>query len=69
VRELLPVFGADLVNERVVVDRNRITGAGVTAGIDFGLRMAARLRDEPYAEMLQLAFEYDPRAAVSCRAS
>ena len=60
VPEMLPLFGADLVNERVVMDRNGITGAGVTAGIDFGLSMAARLRDEPYAEMLQLAFEYDP---------
>jgi cyclohexyl-isocyanide hydratase len=61
VRDLLPLLGAEPVAERVVEDRNRITGGGVTAGIDFGLRLAARLRDEQYARMLQLVLEYDPR--------
>jgi cyclohexyl-isocyanide hydratase len=61
VRALLPLLGAEPVAERVVEDRNRITGSGVTAGIDFGLRLAARLRDEQYAKMLQLIFEYDPQ--------
>jgi cyclohexyl-isocyanide hydratase len=61
VRDLLPLFGAEPVAERVVEDRNRITGGGVTAGIDFGLRVVARLRDEQYAKMLQLVFEYDPQ--------
>jgi len=60
-RDLLPLLGAEPVAERVVEDRNRITGGGVTAGIDFGLRIAARLRDEQYAKMLQLIFEYDPQ--------
>jgi len=60
-RDLLPLLGAEPVAERVVEDRNRITGGGVTAGIDFGLRLAARLRDESYAKMLQLIFEYDPQ--------
>ena len=41
---LLPMFGAMPVEERVVIDRNRITGGGVTAGIDFGLVIASRLR-------------------------
>ena len=41
--DLLPLFGAEPVEERVVVDRNRITGGGVTAGIDFGLAVAARV--------------------------
>lgn len=59
--DLLPLLGAEPEAGRVVEDRNRITGGGVTAGIDFGLRLAARLRDEPYAKMLQLIFEYEPR--------
>ncbi len=41
-------------------DRNRITGAGVTAGLDFGLTMVAELRDRIYAECCQLMSEYDP---------
>lgn len=61
VRELLPLFGAKPVDQRVVEDRNRITAGGVTAGIDFGLQIAARLRDEQYAKMLQLILEYDPQ--------
>jgi cyclohexyl-isocyanide hydratase len=61
VRDLLPLLGAEVVAERVVEDRNRITGGGVTAGIDFGLLMAARLRSEDFAKMLQLVFEYDPQ--------
>jgi cyclohexyl-isocyanide hydratase len=61
VRDLLPLLGAEPVAQRVVEDRNRITAGGVTAGIDFGLRIAARLRDEQYAKMLQLMLEYDPQ--------
>ncbi|MFC5475002.1 DJ-1/PfpI family protein [Paraherbaspirillum soli] len=60
VRDLLPVFGATAVNQRVVHDRNRVTGGGVTAGIDFGLALAAILRGEQTAKMAQLALEYDP---------
>jgi len=59
-RDLLPLLGAQPVAERVVEDRNRITGGGVTAGMDFGLLLAARLRGQSYAEMLQLMNEYDP---------
>lgn len=59
-RDLLPLLGATPVNERVVEDRNRITGGGVTSGIDFGLEMSARMRGVQYAEMLQLINEYDP---------
>jgi cyclohexyl-isocyanide hydratase len=54
--ELLPAFGARHVPGRVVVDRNRITGGGVTAGIDFALRLAA----EDVARSIQLGLEYDP---------
>jgi cyclohexyl-isocyanide hydratase len=61
VRELLPLFDAEPVAQRVVEDRNRITAGGVTAGIDFGLQVAARLRSEQYAQVLQLMLEYDPQ--------
>ncbi len=58
--ELLPSFGARPVRRRVVVDRNRITAGGVTAGIDFGLRIVAEIAGEDYANAVQLALEYDP---------
>jgi cyclohexyl-isocyanide hydratase len=57
---LLEMFGAIPVDERVVLDRNRVTGGGVTAGIDFGLRLAAILRGELVAQQIQLQMEYDP---------
>lgn len=59
-RDALAGFGAIPTDERVVRDRNRITGAGVTAGLDFGLSMVAELRDRVYAECCQLVSEYDP---------
>jgi cyclohexyl-isocyanide hydratase len=58
--DLLPLFGALPVEERVVVDRNRITGGGVTAGIDFGLVVAAELLGPAIAQEIQLTLEYDP---------
>ncbi|WP_330214454.1 DJ-1/PfpI family protein [Pseudomonas sp. AM8] len=59
-RDALAGFGAIPTKARVVRDRNRITGAGVTAGLDFGLSMVAELRDQTYAECAQLMSEYDP---------
>jgi cyclohexyl-isocyanide hydratase len=59
-REALRAFGAEPVEARVVVDRNRITGGGVTAGIDFGLVLLAKLRGDDAAKLTQLAMEYDP---------
>jgi cyclohexyl-isocyanide hydratase len=59
-RETLRDFGAEPVDARVVVDRNRITGGGVTAGLDFGLQIIAKLRDQRYAEGVQLLAEYAP---------
>jgi cyclohexyl-isocyanide hydratase len=57
----LTEFGAiPVADERVVVDRNRITGAGVSAGIDFALLLASKLSDERTARRIQLAIEYDP---------
>lgn len=58
--DLLAGFGARHVRKRVVVDRNRITGGGVTAGIDFGLLLAVELAGEQMAKLLQLGLEYDP---------
>lgn len=59
-REHLALFGAIPVAERVVEDRNRISGGGVTAGIDFGFRIVEKLHGRDMAEMIQLALEYDP---------
>ena len=64
--EVLPLLGAEPVHQRVVVDRNRITGGGVTAGIDFGLAVAALLHGEAVAKGLQLGMEYDPRPPFDC---
>ena len=60
-RDMLPAFGAIPVAQRVVRDRNRISGGGVTAGIDFGLTVAAELAGEEAAKSIQLVLEYDPQ--------
>jgi len=57
---VLPLAGAHPVEARVVHDRNRITGAGVSAGLDLGLSVLALLRDQNYAETTQLLAEYSP---------
>ena len=59
--EALRPFGAKPVEERVVIDRNRVTGGGVTAGIDFGLVIAQLLHGRQLAEEIQLGMEYDPK--------
>ncbi|WP_066649482.1 MULTISPECIES: DJ-1/PfpI family protein [Sphingomonas] len=56
----LASFGAIPVHERVVFDRNRVTGGGVTAGIDFALALTAAIRGEAHARLVQLSLEYDP---------
>jgi cyclohexyl-isocyanide hydratase len=56
----LGAFGAIPVKERVVFDRNRVTGGGVTAGIDFALALTAAIRGEEHARLVQLGLEYDP---------
>lgn len=58
--DMLAALGVDVVKARVVTDRNRVSGGGVTAGIDFGLTLLARLRGERAAKLSQLALEYDP---------
>lgn len=59
--DVLKEFGAIPSDARIVEDRNRITGGGVTAGIDFGLAIAAKLRNQTYAEAIQLYIEYNPQ--------
>lgn len=59
-RPLLKEFGAIEVDERVVFDRNRISGAGVSAGLDLGLSIVRKLRPLEFAQMLQLFAEYAP---------
>ena len=60
-RDQLADLGAVPVDARVVIDRNRISGGGVTAGIDFGFTVAAELCGEDVARRLQLLLEYDPQ--------
>lgn len=57
----LALFGAEPVHERYVFDRNRVTGGGVTAGIDFGLALVAAIRGDDHAKFVQLSIEYDPQ--------
>ena len=56
----LALLGVTPVPERIVRDRNRITGAGVTSGIDFALFTVAEIFGAPVAEYIQLSLEYDP---------
>ena len=58
---MLETFGVETLSDRVVIDRNRISGGGVTAGIDFGLTLLAELRGETAAKCSQLMMEYDPK--------
>ncbi|MEH2079980.1 MAG: DJ-1/PfpI family protein [Nostoc sp.] len=59
-RQQLARLGVEVGTERVVIDRNRMTGGGVTAGIDFGLVLAKALYGEETAKITQLLMEYDP---------
>lgn len=57
---LLALFGVSVLSDRVVIDRNRITGGGVTAGIDFALTLVSLLEGESLARKLELFLEYNP---------
>jgi cyclohexyl-isocyanide hydratase len=59
-REELAQLDVEVGTERVVIDGNRMSGGGVTAGIDFGLTIAKALRGEEIAKIAQLLMEYDP---------
>jgi cyclohexyl-isocyanide hydratase len=58
--DFLSAFGATPTKTRVCVDRNRVTGGGVTAGIDFALTLVSIMVDRPTAETIQLRLEYNP---------
>jgi transcriptional regulator GlxA family with amidase domain len=60
-RETLAALGATVINDRVVTDGDVITCAGVSAGIDMGLTLAAALWGEAAARAIQLGLEYDPQ--------
>ncbi len=59
-RDQLAWSGAIPVAERTVFARNRVTGGGVTAGIDFALSLMAAIRGDEHAKLVQLSIEYDP---------
>jgi cyclohexyl-isocyanide hydratase len=63
---LLPFFGAIPVNERVVIDGAWVFAAGVTAGIDGALRLAAELRGDEAAQAIQLRLVYAPEPPFHC---
>jgi cyclohexyl-isocyanide hydratase len=60
-RDSLALFGATPSGDRWVIDRNRATGGGVTAGIDFGLALMAHVVGPERARVTQLALEYSPQ--------
>ena len=64
--ELLPIFGATPAPDRVVIDRNRITGGGVTSGIDFALVIAGEIAGADTAKEIQLLIEYNPAPPFAC---
>ena len=59
--DVLKEFGAEPVKSRVVESGKYVTAAGVSAGIDMGLTLAARIAGDEFAQLLQLAIEYDPQ--------
>jgi cyclohexyl-isocyanide hydratase len=65
-RPYLTHFGAVPDEARVVRDRNRLTGGGVTAGIDLALRVVAELRGEAEARQIELLLEYAPEPPFGC---
>jgi len=62
----LSLLGAEPIQQRVVRDRNRITGAGVTSGIDFALTVVADCYGREIAEAIQFQLEYDPSPPFAC---
>jgi cyclohexyl-isocyanide hydratase len=65
---LLKMFGVEVNEDRIVVDRNKITGGGITAGIDFGLVLTSIIGGEDMAKTIQLMLEYEPAPPFHCGA-
>jgi putative intracellular protease/amidase len=64
--ETLREYGAEPTGQRVVVEGKVVTAAGVSAGIDMALTLAARIAGEEAAKAIQLAIEYDPQPPFDC---
>lgn len=62
----LKKWGAIPIRQRVVEAGKIITAAGVSAGIDMGLQLAAKLAGEDVAKRIQLGIEYDPQPPFDC---
>ncbi|KQU86409.1 hypothetical protein ASD00_31470 [Ensifer sp. Root31] len=60
-REHLALFGATPTDARWVIDRNRATGGGMTAGVDFGLAMVSHIVGVEHGRLVELIFEYAPQ--------
>ncbi len=60
-RDALAQFGAEPSNERVCIDRNRLTGGGITSGVDFGITMAGHWAGESMGRVIELIMEYAPQ--------
>ena len=60
-REALAQFGAEPSNERVCIARKRLTGGGITAGVDFGITMAGQWAGESMGRVIELIMEYAPQ--------
>lgn len=60
-KDILPQFGAEFVNDRVVCQGKVITAAGVSSGIDMALTLAEKIAGKEIAQMIQLIIEYDPQ--------
>lgn len=64
--QFLKYFGATFVDERVVADGKLVSAAGLTAGIDGALRVAALLRGEASSKAIQLDIQYAPEPPFDC---
>src|ERR1051325_1282515 len=60
-REVLNQFGTEASSERVCIDRNRLPGGGITAGVDFGIRVAGYWAGESTGRLIELIMEYAPQ--------
>ena len=60
-REALSQFGAEPSNDRVCVDRNRLTGGGITSGVDFGITVAGLWAGESTGRLIEMIMEYAPQ--------
>jgi cyclohexyl-isocyanide hydratase len=63
-RAALSAYGAVPIDSRVVVDGNVVTGAGVSAGLDYAIALVEMLRGRAYAEALVLQAEYAPAPPI-----